>query len=193
VYYVLPARYIGTSPIEHLNPCFPRRVLAPVFLIRIMSPIRSSQSAQSRGKMTSFATVHRSSPEQGTKLGIYKRSIRCPISPANHIAFLPPLFKRRFLVHLRMLSKYQEVKDMKVVLLLIDGTQSTNTGRTFPVFSNALQRELFLAESANLTSATAAAEAVSKAFKTWKHTPWSTRRDILLHTADILKHSEDDL
>ncbi|KAH8791286.1 hypothetical protein F5882DRAFT_489506 [Hyaloscypha sp. PMI_1271] len=94
-----------------------------------------------------------------------------------------------------MLSKYQEVKDLKVVPLLIGGTRSTTTGRTFPAFSNALQRELFLVESANPTSATAAAKAVSKAFKTWKHTHTHThtRRDIFLHTANILKNREDDL
>jgi acyl-CoA reductase-like NAD-dependent aldehyde dehydrogenase len=90
-----------------------------------------------------------------------------------------------------MLSKYQEVKDLKVVPLLIDGTRSTTTGRTFPPFSNALQRELFLVESANPTSATAATKAVSKDFKTWKHT--HTQQDIFLHSANILKHREDDL
>jgi hypothetical protein len=79
-----------------------------------------------------------------------------------------------------MLSNYQEVKDLKVVPLLIDGTRSTTTGRTFPPFSNALQRELFLVESANPTSATAAAKAVSKDFKTWKHT--LTTRYIFAHS-----------
>ncbi|KAE9372002.1 ALDH-like protein [Stipitochalara longipes BDJ] len=82
---------------------------------------------------------------------------------------------------------------MQVVPLLIDGTRFPSTSRTFPVFSNKLQCELFLAESADATAASAAAEAASKAFKTWKHTPWTTRRDILLRTANIIRRRQEDL
>jgi acyl-CoA reductase-like NAD-dependent aldehyde dehydrogenase len=98
-----------------------------------------------------------------------------------------------YLPHLKMASEYQKVKNMKIVPLFIDGTQCTDTGGTFPVFSNEHQRELFLAESANPTTATAAADAAAKAFRIWKHTPWAIRRDILLRTADIIKAREVDL
>jgi acyl-CoA reductase-like NAD-dependent aldehyde dehydrogenase len=98
-----------------------------------------------------------------------------------------------FVPHLKMTSKFQELKSMKIVPLLIDGKQFPSTSQIFAVFSNKLQRELFLAESADAAAATAAADAASKAFKTWKHTPWTTRRDILLRTADIIQQREDDL
>jgi acyl-CoA reductase-like NAD-dependent aldehyde dehydrogenase len=92
-----------------------------------------------------------------------------------------------------MSSPFQEVKNIEVVPSLIDGTQSSSTSRTFPVFSNQLQRELFLAESADPPSATAPADTASKAFKTWKRAPWTTRRDILLRTADIVRRRAIDL
>jgi len=82
---------------------------------------------------------------------------------------------------------------MKIIPLLIDGAHIPSTGCTFPVFSNKLQRELFLAESAEAAAATAAADSASEAFKTWKHTPWTTRRDILFRTASMIKQREDYL
>jgi acyl-CoA reductase-like NAD-dependent aldehyde dehydrogenase len=75
---------------------------------------------------------------------------------------------------------------MKAVPLLIDSTQSSSMSRTFPVFSNDLQRELLLIESVNSTAAIATADAASKTFKTWKHLPWTIRRDILFPIADII-------
>lgn len=82
---------------------------------------------------------------------------------------------------------------MKVVPFLIDGKHETTGTRTFPIFSNQLQRELCLAQSADSKTASAAADSASKAFKTWKHTPWMTRRDILLRTADIIRRRETEL
>ncbi|TVY88639.1 Salicylaldehyde dehydrogenase [Lachnellula willkommii] len=92
-----------------------------------------------------------------------------------------------------MSTKLSEVKDMKVVPFLIDGKHETTGARTFPIISNQLQRELCLAQSADSTTAFAAADSASKAFKTWKHTPWMTRRDILLRTADIIRRRETEL
>jgi acyl-CoA reductase-like NAD-dependent aldehyde dehydrogenase len=89
-----------------------------------------------------------------------------------------------------MTSKYTPVKDLKVVPLLIDGSHSIPGTLTFPVYSNELQQELFQAQSAGPEAATLAADAAGKAFKTWKHTPWTQRRDILLKAADIIRRRE---
>jgi acyl-CoA reductase-like NAD-dependent aldehyde dehydrogenase len=78
-----------------------------------------------------------------------------------------------------MTSTQTSVKDLKVVPFLIDGTHYSATSNSFPVYSNKLQQELFQAQSADIAIASFAADSAAKAFKTWKHTPWTTRRDIL--------------
>jgi hypothetical protein len=60
-----------------------------------------------------------------------------------------------------MSTKPPEVKDLKVLPFLINGKHETTTACTFPLVSNQLQRELFLAQSADSTTATAAADAAS--------------------------------
>ena len=55
------------------------------------------------------------------------------------------------------------------------------------------QREVYLAESANVETAHQAAEASRKTFQTWKTSSVVTRRKLLQRYAELLRKHEEDL
>lgn len=83
---------------------------------------------------------------------------------------------------------------LEVVPLLIDGKPTTaSTSAQFPVFSLEEQRDVYLAESADVDAANRAADASWNTFKTWKKSSGLTRRRILQRYADLLRSREEDL
>lgn len=85
-----------------------------------------------------------------------------------------------------------EVND--IVPLLIDGQETTSEPSIrFPVYSYENQKDAWLAESADATSAKLAADAAARAFKTWKHVSAVQRRGLLLRYADLIRAHTDYL
>ncbi|KAK2810044.1 hypothetical protein FQN50_003238 [Emmonsiellopsis sp. PD_5] len=82
------------------------------------------------------------------------------------------------------------VTQLDVVPLWIDGQNTTASPPSqFPVigFAQSTNNPVFLAEAANTTSATHAADSSWRAFQSWKHTPVAERRRIATRAAEILK------
>jgi acyl-CoA reductase-like NAD-dependent aldehyde dehydrogenase len=88
----------------------------------------------------------------------------------------------------------QNTENLPVVPLLIGGVETAGSpSDIFPVYSYAQNKDVYLAESANVETAKAAADAAAVAFKTWKKTSARDRRDILLRYADLLESHADEL
>lgn len=82
---------------------------------------------------------------------------------------------------------------LETIPLIIDGkATSANPSVKFPVFGLEVQRDVFLAESADVDVANRAADASWKTFLTWKKTPGVTRRRLLTRYAELLRKHEDD-
>lgn len=69
----------------------------------------------------------------------------------------------------------------------------TNTDRIFPVKSSLSGKTLHYAQSADKDAASLACEAAWTAFQSWKRSPPSQRRTLLLKVADIFEARKDDL
>jgi acyl-CoA reductase-like NAD-dependent aldehyde dehydrogenase len=83
---------------------------------------------------------------------------------------------------------------LETIPLVIDGEPIVSSPSvTFPVYSLEQQKEVLLAESADVAAANRAAESSWEAFKSWKKTPGSTRRKLLQRYADLLRQHEEDL
>lgn len=83
---------------------------------------------------------------------------------------------------------------LPVVPLWINGEPVTsNEAGTFPVYSAAQAKNVYLAQSANERLATDAAQSAESAFKQWKTTSAASRRDILNRMHDLLKARTQDL
>jgi acyl-CoA reductase-like NAD-dependent aldehyde dehydrogenase len=84
--------------------------------------------------------------------------------------------------------------NLEVVPLIIDGQPATASPSVkFPVFSLEEQRDVYLAESADLGAVKRAADACLNSFKSWKKSSGVTRRRILQRYADLLRAHEEDL
>lgn len=83
---------------------------------------------------------------------------------------------------------------LEVVPLVIGGKPTTATiSAKFPVFSLEEQRDVHLAESADVDAANRAAEASWHAFQTWKRTSGVDRRRLLIRYAELLRKHEEEL
>ena len=83
---------------------------------------------------------------------------------------------------------------LQVVPLWINGEAAKSTTEvTFPVYSSAQQKNVYLAQSADSEAANAAVDSAQRAFKTWKRTPAASRRDVLLRLADVIKKRQKEL
>ena len=83
---------------------------------------------------------------------------------------------------------------LTVVPLWIDGTPTkSSSAQTFPVHSAAQGRDVYLAQSADVATAKAAADSSMKAFQTWKKVGPVYRRDLLMRVAAILSRRKDEL
>ena len=83
---------------------------------------------------------------------------------------------------------------LQVVPLWINGAPTkASKEATFPVYSSAQQKNVYLAESADVEAAVAAVDSAQRAFKTWKRTPAASRRDIILRLAELIKQRQEDL
>ncbi|KAJ9622039.1 hypothetical protein H2203_006920 [Taxawa tesnikishii (nom. ined.)] len=78
------------------------------------------------------------------------------------------------------------------VPLWIDGKEVT-TSTTFPVTAPATHKELWQSAAASPDDATAAVEAASRAFKTWRRTKPAEIRKIFLKAADLMEERIDEL
>lgn len=83
---------------------------------------------------------------------------------------------------------------LEVVPLWIDGAPAvSHIGSTFPVFSAQGQRDVFLAQSADVESAIKAADSAARAFASWKKTPAVSRRNIVLRFVELLKEHTNQI
>ncbi|KAL4732968.1 ALDH-like protein [Aspergillus similis] len=83
---------------------------------------------------------------------------------------------------------------LDTIPLIIDGKcTSSSPSSTFAVYGLEAQREVYLAESANVEAANRAAEASWKTFQTWKTSSVTTRRKLLQRYAELLRKHEEDL
>lgn len=83
---------------------------------------------------------------------------------------------------------------LEVVPLWIDGAPAkSSTEATFPVYSAAKQKNVFLAQSADTESAAKAANSAASAFLSWKRTPAADRRKIILKFLDVLKMRANEI
>jgi acyl-CoA reductase-like NAD-dependent aldehyde dehydrogenase len=83
---------------------------------------------------------------------------------------------------------------LEVVPLWIDGAPAKSANEaTFEVYSAAKQKNVFLAQSADVESAARAAESSRKAFSRWKRTPAAARRNIVLRYVDLIQERADKL
>lgn len=83
---------------------------------------------------------------------------------------------------------------LEVVPIIIDGKPTTAINSAqFPVFSIEEQRDVYLAESADVDAANRAADASWRSFQAWKKTSGVERRRILIRYADLLRKHEEDL
>ena len=84
--------------------------------------------------------------------------------------------------------------NLEIVPLLIDGKPTCSSPSVrFPVFGLEEQRNVYLAESADVDAANRAADASLNTFHTWKKTSGAARRRILLRYADLLRENEETL
>lgn len=82
---------------------------------------------------------------------------------------------------------------LETIPLLVDGKPTTATPSiTFPVYGLDSQRDVFLAESADVSAATRAADASWKTFQTWKKTDAVSRRRLLTRYAQLLREHEEE-
>ncbi|KIX09648.1 uncharacterized protein Z518_00729 [Rhinocladiella mackenziei CBS 650.93] len=82
---------------------------------------------------------------------------------------------------------------LEIIPLVIDGKPtSANPSITFPVFGLEQQRDVFLAESADVDAADRAANASWKTFQTWRKTPSVDRRRLLNRYAELLRNHEEE-
>lgn len=85
-------------------------------------------------------------------------------------------------------------KDIPVIPLLIAGKKTASEPSVrFPVYSYNQQKDVYLAESANPATASAAADAAAETFKTWKKVPAVERRELLQRYANLLRKHADEL
>ena len=83
---------------------------------------------------------------------------------------------------------------LQIVPLWIDGAPAkASCEATFPVHSSQQQKDVYLAQSADVEAAIAAAASAQKAFKKWKSTPAVQRRNIILRLAELLKERQEQL
>lgn len=83
---------------------------------------------------------------------------------------------------------------LEVIPLIIDGKPTSSSPSVkFPVYSLEKEREVYLAESADVDAANRAAAASLETFETWKKTSGVTRRRLLIRYADLLRKHEEDL
>lgn len=83
---------------------------------------------------------------------------------------------------------------LEIVPLWIDGAPAASrTGSTFAVFSAQRQKNVFLAQSADIESAVKAADSAARAFVSWKKAPAVARRNIVLKFVELLKDHTDQL
>lgn len=84
--------------------------------------------------------------------------------------------------------------NLPVVPLLIGGVETASQPSfQFPVYSYAQKKDIYLAESADATTAKAAADAAAEAFKTWKTVTAVVRRELLQKYANLLRSHADEL
>ncbi|KAF7560947.1 hypothetical protein G7046_g3199 [Stylonectria norvegica] len=81
---------------------------------------------------------------------------------------------------------------LEVVPLWIDGAPAKSSSQTFPVYSAAQGRNVYLAQSADVAAATAAAESSLKAFQKWKRTGPIHRRDLVMRVAAIMTRRKEE-
>ncbi|KAL6252545.1 hypothetical protein RBB50_000264 [Rhinocladiella similis] len=83
---------------------------------------------------------------------------------------------------------------LEIVPLWIDGAPAKSAKEAkFPVYSSARQKNVFLAQSADIESAVKAAESVEKAFESWKKTPAAARRKIVLRYVELVQERAAEL
>ena len=83
---------------------------------------------------------------------------------------------------------------VEAIPLIIDGKPTNSSPSVeFPVYSLEKEREVYLAESADVNSANRAADASLKTFETWKKTSGVIRRRLLIRYADLLRKHEERL
>jgi acyl-CoA reductase-like NAD-dependent aldehyde dehydrogenase len=83
---------------------------------------------------------------------------------------------------------------LPVVPLWIGGAATTSSPPLmFPVYSAIKQKQVFLAHAADSAAATRAVDSAAAAFKTWRKTSPTARRDILLRAADIMESRKAEI
>ncbi|KAK5044556.1 hypothetical protein LTR84_010680 [Exophiala bonariae] len=83
---------------------------------------------------------------------------------------------------------------LPVVPLWINGELVTSAeAGTFPVFSAAQNKDVYLAQSADAGLAAKAAESAESAFQQWSNTPAASRRDIINRMKDLLTERKQEL
>lgn len=82
---------------------------------------------------------------------------------------------------------------LPVVPLWIDGAPtSSSPSKRFPVHSSQQNKDVYLAESADVKAANLAADAAGKAFQTWRKTSFTHRRDLLFRVAaNYIRRTEE--
>ncbi|KAJ5675987.1 ALDH-like protein [Penicillium macrosclerotiorum] len=94
----------------------------------------------------------------------------------------------------RFIGFFAMSDQLTIIPLRIGGKETASAPSIrFPVYCNAQQKDVYLAESADATTAKLAADAAQEAFTTWKKVPAVDRRELLQNYARSLRANTERL